>query len=103
MMKRIKVVVASSVSRTKVMGSILHGSRSRSPIPRPGSCRCDGARLPQFQICVRSHLAQHDDLARVHPEMLYNVVDRFQYCDVIILNLTSREERLGVQTADHFI
>ena len=28
------------------------------------------SRLPQFQICSRSHLAQHDDLARVHPEML---------------------------------
>ncbi len=56
-----------------------------------------------MQIFTAFQLAQQDDLPRMHPEVLYDVVDRFQHIHISALDLLSALQGFCVETSNHFI
>ena len=58
---------------------------------------------PQLEIFGKASLAQENDLAGVHAEVLDDVIHRFEDRDVVALDLSPAEQRVFVERFDDFI
>src|SRR4051812_39822412 len=63
----------------------------------------DHSGLPQTQVGPGLRLAEQNDLAGVHPEVLHHVVNRIEHCHVVALNLPRRDQHGIVDATDNRI